>query len=280
MNELTLDVNNYCITKDELNLVKVNNKNYVVYDPLVRHSKNYNLLLSNYIFLGYKIITPWELYEIKNKKVIANYIDAQYLYKKIKINQSYMKIKRILDLSFIIIMLPIFLVLIMTIIFILKFFTKGQIFFKQKRVGTDGKIFKIFKFCTMNNSLSSRNETLSKNDPRITKIGKILRKFRLDELPQVINVLKGDMSFIGPRPETVELTIRYNREISCYNIRTKVKPGITGWAQINQGYSVGVSGSCEKITYDLYYIKHLSFLLDVKIFFKTIKVVLTGKGAV
>ena len=119
-----------------------------------------------------------------------------------------------------------------------------------------------------------------KDDERITKIGKWLRKFRFDELPQLINVLKGDMGLIGPRPEAVELVQTFKEEIPFYEYRYLVKPGITGWAQVNQGSTASVEESLEKLQYDLYWIKNRSFWLDLKIIFKSIKVIFTGFGAV
>src|SRR5690606_30964826 len=117
------------------------------------------------------------------------------------------------------------------------------------------------------------------DDDRITPIGRILRRYRLDELPQLWNVLKGDMSIVGPRPEQVAFARQFEKEIPFYQWRHRVKPGITGWAQVQQGYAAGVEDTIEKLEYDLYYVKHLSFWLDVFIMLRTVRIILTGFGA-
>jgi len=117
------------------------------------------------------------------------------------------------------------------------------------------------------------------DDPRITRIGRIMRRFRLDEIPQLWNVLKGEMSLIGPRPEQVTFARQFERELPFYSWRHLVKPGITGWAQVQHGYAAGVEDTRRKLEYDLYYVKHFSFWLDVSILMRTIGTVLTGNGA-
>ena len=120
---------------------------------------------------------------------------------------------------------------------------------------------------------------LEENDPRITKVGKFIRKFRIDELPQIFNILIGQMSFIGPRPESLELSMWYELDVPFFSYRHVVRPGISGWAQVEQGYAAEVDGMNVKLEYDFYYIKHFSFWLDTLITFKTIKTILTGFGA-
>lgn len=157
--------------------------------------------------------------------------------------------------------------------------SKGPIFFKQKRSGELGKPFEIFKFRTM--KLHQQQEGLNwttEKDNRITRIGKFLRLSRLDELPQLINVLKGEMSFIGPRPERPEFEDELASQIPFYRLRYQVKPGITGWAQVLYRYGASVHDAKEKLQYDLYYIKNYSFTLDLVILFKTVRVVLGAKG--
>lgn len=118
----------------------------------------------------------------------------------------------------------------------------------------------------------------SRHDKRITKLGHILRQYRLDELPQFFNILKNEMSLIGPRPERVDLTEKYTKEIPIYNIRLLVKPGISGWSQVMYGYSNGVNGALEKLQYDLFYVKHFSMWIDIRIFFKTIYTIIGKIG--
>ena len=184
-------------------------------------------------------------------------------------------IKSILDfifsLLFLIILLPVFIIIATAIILD----SKGSAFFIQERVGKDGKLFKVYKFRTMyqnNQQVKSDNYYTEENDPRITKVGRFLRKTSLDELPQLINIIKGEMSFIGPRP-----TLKY--QVDQYNEfqlqRLKMKPGVTGWAQVNGRNSIPWP---ERIKYDIYYVNNYSLFFDLKILFKTIKVVLSHDG--
>ena len=156
---------------------------------------------------------------------------------------------------------------------------KNPAFFKQKRIGFRGKEFEIIKFRSMKiHDPSKFSKYASEHDNRITKFGKFMRKMRLDELPQLINVLRGDMSFVGPRPEWNELGRDYEKKIKNYKLRYGVVPGLTGWAQVMYPYGASVDDAERKLEYDLYYIKHQDFVLDTVVFFKTIKIVLFGKG--
>jgi len=158
-------------------------------------------------------------------------------------------------------------------------FGYGKLFYKQSRVGLDGKTFDIFKFRTMiSNAESGVPVWTKKDDPRITKVGRMLRKTHLDELPQILNILKGDMSLIGPRPERPEFVKRFEKQLPNYHLRHNIKPGITGWAQVNQMYSAGVESTKIKLEYDLYYLNHRNLKLDLHILFKTIKVMVSLKG--
>lgn len=154
----------------------------------------------------------------------------------------------------------------------------GPIFYKQERLGLYGKKFFVYKLRSMRIDAEKIGgaQWAQKNDPRITKVGKIIRKTRIDEIPQLINILSGDMSLIGPRPERPELTYKFEEEIPGFIDRLSVKPGLTGWAQVNGGYEILPQ---EKLTLDLEYIRNKSIIMDLKIILKTIKVVLTGDGA-
>jgi sugar transferase (PEP-CTERM system associated) len=188
--------------------------------------------------------------------------------------------KRVLDIIYatigLVLTLPVFPVLALLI----KLDSPGDVFFRQIRVGEDGKNFTIFKFRTMCNDAEAKTGCTwcTENDPRITRVGGFLRKTRLDEIPQLLNVLLGDMSLIGPRPERPEFVEDLNKKIPYYSNRHYVKPGLTGWAQIWYPYGSSVEDAYEKLRYDLYYIKHISLFLDVKIILKTIHVVLMRKG--
>ncbi|WP_414828134.1 TIGR03013 family XrtA/PEP-CTERM system glycosyltransferase [Alteromonas sp. H39] len=157
--------------------------------------------------------------------------------------------------------------------------TKTSVFYKQERVGLNGKLFKIIKFRSMRPDAEKDGaKWASKNDDRVTRIGHFIRKYRIDELPQLINVFKGEMAFIGPRPERPEFVEKLVREVPYYNQRHNVKPGLAGWAQLNYPYGASVEDSMEKLKFDLYYVKHQSLLLDILILVRTVEVVLFGKG--
>ncbi|MCK0158142.1 sugar transferase [Cellulophaga sp. F20128] len=159
------------------------------------------------------------------------------------------------------------------------FFNKGPLFYKQKRVGLYGKEFDIYKYRSMITDAEKSGAKMAvKNDARITPFGKILRLFRIDELPQIISVMKGDMQFIGPRPERKIFVKELNKIVPFYNVRHLIKPGITGWAQVKYKYGENLEDSIRKLEYDMYYIKNRSITLDLKIIFKTITTVLFSRG--
>jgi sugar transferase (PEP-CTERM system associated) len=163
---------------------------------------------------------------------------------------------------------------------LIKLDSRGPVFYSQERVGLNGRNFKMLKFRTMRNDAEAAGvKWAQKDDPRVTRLGKYLRRFRVDELPQLINVLRGEMGVVGPRPERPEFVARLRTQIPYYDLRTLVPPGITGWAQIRYPYAASLEEAREKLQYDLYYIKHLSLFLDIVILFHTAKVVLFGRGA-
>ena len=151
----------------------------------------------------------------------------------------------------------------------------GSILYKQRRCGKNNSVFNIYKFRSMQENAEAKGvQWAQENDVRITKVGKFLRRTRMDELPQLINILKNDMSLVGPRPERPEFIQELSGSIMHYNERHRIKPGLTGWAQINVGYGDSVDSSKEKLEYDLYYLKHYNLSLDLLIVLKTISVVL------
>lgn len=159
------------------------------------------------------------------------------------------------------------------------FKTGASVLYKQQRVGMNGELFNILKFRSMGPDAEKDGaKWASKNDNRVTKVGGVIRKFRIDELPQLINVMRGQMSFIGPRPERPEFVAQLENEVPYYAQRHNVKPGLTGWAQLNYPYGASVNDSLEKLKFDLYYVKHQSLLLDLLILIRTVEVVLFGKG--
>ena len=163
---------------------------------------------------------------------------------------------------------------------LIKLDSSGPVFFVQERVGMAAKRFKLIKFRTMHRADAPTSEWVCDNAKRITRVGKWLRKFRLDELPQFFNVIRGDMNLVGPRPHPVSNFELFIANIPYYSLRAVVRPGITGWAQVRYGYANNLDEETEKMRYDLYYIKHLAVSFDIRILFDTVKTVLFGSQSV
>jgi len=188
--------------------------------------------------------------------------------------------KRLFDIGLIVFLSPIIVPLMLITAAIIKFQSEGPIFFWQKRVGYQGKIFNMVKFRSMSTDSEKNGSQFAENgDARITRFGQFIRKMRIDELPQLWNVLRGEMSLIGPRPEQVVFVEEYKITIPNYMDRHQVLPGITGLAQIKQGYVDDADGTRTKLKYDLFYIDNLSFKLDMHIVFQTLYTMATGFGA-
>lgn len=198
-------------------------------------------------------------------------------------NHAYLKIKQAIDWVSALLILVVFSPLLLFVAMAIKLDSSGPAFFRQKRMGYRGNIYEVYKFRTMKISAAAgdeKEEAITKaGDVRITRLGQFLRKSRIDELPQAINILRGEMSWIGPRPEALVLSKWYEAELPFYRYRHIVRPGITGWAQVNQGHVAAVDDVLEKLHYDFYYIKNFSPWLDVLIVFRTVRTMLTGFGA-
>jgi sugar transferase (PEP-CTERM system associated) len=188
--------------------------------------------------------------------------------------------KRIVSLLVSSVLLILFTPIILIAMVLIRLDSRGSVFHRQERVGQDGQVFTLWKFRSMYEDAESSTGPVwaSEHDPRITRVGKILRVTRFDELPQLINVIRGDMSLVGPRPERPHFVNELSSIIPFYHLRHAVKPGVTGWAQINYGYGNSVRDAVEKLQYDLFYIKHMSALLDFLIVFETVKTVLFRRG--
>ena len=190
------------------------------------------------------------------------------------------KLKRVLDIlvSLLILVITSPILVITSVAIILD--SKGPVFFKQERMGQNGKIFNILKFRSMINDAEKYTGPVwsQKDDPRVTRVGKIVRKIRIDEIPQMYNVLKGEMSLVGPRPERPFFVDKLSKEIPYYKRRLKVRPGITGWAQVKHKYDETIEDVKVKLRYDLFYIENMSIRMDFKILLRTVFVVLFGKG--
>ena len=193
---------------------------------------------------------------------------------------GYMLVKRLLDILCVLTVLPFALPLMLLTAIAIRLESAGNVLFVQNRVGQGGREFKIYKFRSMRTDSEQNGAQLAQiGDSRITRVGSFIRKTRLDELPQFFNILKGDMSLIGPRPEQKVFVEQFEKSIPFYQYRHIVKPGLSGWAQVTQGYAGNTDETQVKIEHDFYYIKHFSFSLDVLIMFKTVKIILTGFGA-
>ncbi|NYT38020.1 exopolysaccharide biosynthesis polyprenyl glycosylphosphotransferase [Allopusillimonas soli] len=191
----------------------------------------------------------------------------------------YERVKLIMDLLIVFLSLPIVLPICLATAMLIKMESPGPVIFKQARIGRGNREFVIYKFRSMRVDDKCHPQFAGENDPRITKVGRLIRKLRIDELPQFMNILKGDMSLVGPRPEQPLFVEEFNRKIPFYSYRHVVKPGITGWAQVRHGYAANADETQIKIEHDFYYIKHCSLYLDMLVLLLTIKTMLTGFGA-
>ncbi|MBE9044742.1 sugar transferase [Pleurocapsales cyanobacterium LEGE 10410] len=194
-------------------------------------------------------------------------------------NRIKVKLKQAIDLVVAGVMLIVTLPITIPVAIAIKLNSKGPIFYSQVRTGLNGKKFRVHKFRSMYQNAEARGiQWATEKDPRITPVGSFIRLTRIDELPQLWNVFKGEMSLIGPRPERPEFDLQLREEIPYYDVRYLVKPGITGWAQVCYPYGASVEDAYQKVAYDLYYIKNYSIFLDLAIAIKTLRVVVLGKG--
>ena len=191
----------------------------------------------------------------------------------------YLRFKHLLDAAAALVVLPVVLPILALAALAIKLDDGGPVLFRQKRMGFRGRPFTMLKLRTMQINKLQGPAFTEPDDPRVTKVGRILRKYRIDELPQVLNIIKGEMSWIGPRPESLELAAWYEGEVPFYGYRHIVRPGITGWAQTLQGNVAEIEAATGKLRYDFYYIKYFSPWLDVLIVARTIRAIATGFGA-
>ena len=232
---------------------------------------------------GLKIMNYEEFNEDIQKKIDINKINEEWLLQSngfdILNNEVQRNIKRGMDLMLALILMVILSPLALIVSIIIKLESKGPVIFKQMRIGKNMRPFKVYKFRSMRlHDPEKYSKYTLDNDSRVTKFGKFIRKTRIDELPQLWNILKGTMSFVGPRPEWDILAKDYARQINYYNLRHLIKPGITGWAQVMFPYGESLDDAKKKLEYDLYYLKHQDFILDVLVVAKTAKAVFFGKG--
>ena len=195
-----------------------------------------------------------------------------------RVSRTYVLLKRVVSVVIALSALALSAPFMALVALLIKLESPGPVFFIQERVGLGGRIFRLIKFRTMRQALLTDDEIWQRdNRRRVTRLGAFLRKYRLDEVPQFINILRGDMSLVGPRPEMAGNVTTFSAVIPFYNLRHEVRPGLTGWAQVKAGYSMSVEEVTQKLCYDLYYIKHMSLRFDLRILFDTVKFVLCGK---
>lgn len=259
-------------------------------EPLVAdlrfdHDAAWERLIANAAISGRPVYHSKQLRESLTGKVSIEHL-SENSFGSLVPNLVYAKLKRATDLAACALLLPFAVIPMLCIAIAIRLDSGSPVMFRQDRVGYRGKIFRIWKFRTMHNRLPSPGERGARldamtqaEDDRVTKVGRFLRRSRLDELPQIFNVLRGEMSLIGPRPEAVVLSRWYEAELPFYTYRHIVRPGLTGWAQVHQGHVTDLGAIDEKLKYDFYYIKNFSAWLDILITLRTIPTMLSGFGS-
>lgn len=235
--------------------------------------------LSDCSLAGIPVYNTQQLLEVLTGTVRIKHLSPNTL-GTLQPSPLYETLKRVLDTLATLALAPIWLPLMLLVALCIRIESPGSPFFMQERVGRGGRTFKIYKLRSMYVNAEHKGAKLADvNDSRVTRIGRFIRKMRIDELPQFFNVLKGDMSIIGPRPEQRVFVQEFEKDIPFFSYRHVVRPGITGWAQVMQGYAGDKTATRSKLQYDLYYIKNYSFWLDMLIVLKTLRTILTGFGA-
>jgi len=253
----------------------------IIADLHADHSPEWERLLAEAAISGKPVYHYKQVWEAETGKVQIEHL-SENSFGALVPSLTYQKLKRLVDLVCCVFVLPGVALMMLVTAILIKLDSPGPVFFLQRRMGFRGKVFNVIKFRTMTvmNDGEHREASITQaGDQRITKIGHFLRRVRLDELPQIVNIIRGEMSWIGPRPEAVSLSAWYEIEIPFYRYRHIVRPGITGWAQVNQGHVASLEEIDDKLQYDFYYIKNLSYWLDFLIVFRTLRVILSGFGA-
>lgn len=267
-------------TKDLANLKKDLEK-YKINTVVVVNNPKYSPEVARYLFESIDLKITYsnliDFYEKITGKIPVTDLERSWFFENLsqKNNDWFQIIKRIYDLFFAILFGLISLVFLPFLALLIKLESNGPLIYKQKRVGLGGKEFYAYKFRSMKKDAEKNTgaQWAKEKDARITKIGKIIRKTRIDEIPQFWNIIKGEMSFVGPRPERPEFVEILKQEIPFYNERHLIKPGLTGWAQINFPYGASIEDAKEKLQYDLFYVKNQSIALDISIILKTINTI-------
>lgn len=266
-------------------MVPTNNPTLIVADFRFDHAPEWERMLARAAVGGLTVYHSKLLRESLTGQVTIEHLSENGFGSLIP-NLAYRRIKRLVDLAACIALLPLLAAPMAIIAFIIKLDSPGTVFFRQQRMGYRGEVFEMIKFRSMrsravaSDEASVREDAMTRSDDaRITRVGRVLRRSRLDELPQVLNVLRGEMSWIGPRPEAVPLSTWYESEIPFYSYRHIVRPGISGWAQVHQGHVTDLESINQKLAYDFYYVKYFSAWLDIIIAMRTLPTMIGGYGA-
>lgn len=257
----------------------------IVADLRYDYEPAWERMLADAAISGRPVYHTKQLRESLTGKVEIEHLSENY-FGSLLPNMAYGPIKRLMDVATSVIMLPVLILPLAVVALLIKLDSNGPVFFRQTRMGFRGRPFYVLKFRTMTHRSPNACEVKARadaithtDDKRITRVGRFLRRTRIDELPQVVNVLRGEMSWIGPRPEALPLSQWYERELPFYSYRHIVRPGISGWAQVNQGHVADLESVNTKLHYDFFYIKNFSAWLDALIVLRTVSILLSGFGA-
>lgn len=244
------------------------------------HADEWERFMADCALAGIPVFHTKQLAESLTGKVEIEHL-SENTFGSLLPNMLYLRAKQLFDLGLALLALPAFLAVLLVVGPLTVLSSGWPVFFMQDRVGYGGRVFRVFKFRTMRSaSIDTREAAMTRDgDSRITAVGKVLRRYRIDELPQIFNILRGEMSWIGPRPEALSLSKWYEAELPFYRYRHVVRPGITGWAQVNLGHVASPDQVLHKLHYDFFYIKNVSPWLDLLIALKTVRTILSGKGS-
>lgn len=269
--------------------IPADGKATIVADLRAEHPPEWERMLAQAAIAGWPVLHAKQLSESLTGKVEIEHL-SENSFGSLSPNYAYRKLKRVIDFAVALVTLPVLVIPFAVIAVVVRASSPGPAFFRQDRIGYRGKPFRVVKFRTMTQDAGDprdegergdlREHAMTRSDDRrITPVGRFLRRSRLDELPQLVNVLKGEMSLIGPRPEAAPLSSWYEANLPFYLYRHIARPGITGWAQVNQGHVVELDDVLVKLHYDFFYIKNFSAWLDMLIALRTVTTMLTGFGA-
>lgn len=262
----------------ELDSIGQEQFNTIALDSSATHSAAWNHFLSRASLEGFRLIDISQLYEERLGRV--HYRDVSYIFRSTGDQNQlvYQPFKTCVEYILVLATMPFWLTVLLFAMLAVKLQDGGSIFFNQQRMGKFGKEFTMFKLRSMREVSDEPYQLTRSDDDRVTRVGRILRKYRIDEIPQLFNVLRGDMALIGPRAD-VKSAEKFFDDLTIFHLRHLVRPGITGWAQVCQGYVATTEAIREKLEYDLYYVKHMGPVLDLLILVRTIGILISGFGA-